>query len=172
MKRIVNPPPGPIKLKTCKNNHEYVVGHGCQTCNNERTRLWRLKHKNYVSEQNKLHRAKNKDSLIAYTRAWRLKNPFYYKARQQNFPERFRESTMRRKAAKLQRTPKWLTEGDLIEIKWAYLIAATKTKATGVEYQVDHIVPLQGKNVSGLHVPWNLQVISKSENCKKNNRFE
>jgi 5-methylcytosine-specific restriction endonuclease McrA len=45
-------------------------------------------------------------------------------------------------------------------------------KSTGVQWHVDHIIPLQGKNVSGLHVPENLQVIQGSLNIKKGNRFD
>jgi len=70
----------------------------------------------------------------------------------------------KRKAAKLQRTPKWLTEQQLSEIRKLY-----ETCPKG--YHVDHIVPLQGKNVSGLHVPWNLQVIPAKDNIKKSNKF-
>jgi 5-methylcytosine-specific restriction endonuclease McrA len=73
--------------------------------------------------------------------------------------------SMKRHTAKLRRTPKWLTKEHLLEIKTLYV------RATEARLEVDHIVPLQGKNVSGLHVPWNLQLLTKSENRRKCNRF-
>lgn len=68
----------------------------------------------------------------------------------------------KRRAAKLKATPKW---ADLDEIKNVYLEA----KYFGMH--VDHIVPLQGKNVCGLHVWDNLQLLSPSENIKKGNKY-
>lgn len=54
----------------------------------------------------------------------------------------------------------------------AYHIAELRTKMTGIAHHVDHIIPLRGKNVSGLHVPLNLQVITFSENQRKTNKFQ
>ena len=78
---------------------------------------------------------------------------------------------MKRNAAKKNRTPSWLTVHDLWMIEQAYDIAAKRTEMFGIPFHVDHIVPLQGKIVSGLHVPWNLQVITGKENQIKSNRF-
>jgi len=86
-------------------------------------------------------------------------------------PHLFAAKTRQRKASKLQRTPKWLSPEQLKQIKMFYAEAAELTKLLGEWYEVDHIVPLQGKTVSGLHVPWNLQILSKSENSAKGNRL-
>jgi hypothetical protein len=76
----------------------------------------------------------------------------------------------KRKATILQRTPIWDPDAHLIVAK--YQLAAMLTKASGIEYHVDHIIPLQGRKVSGLHVFFNLRVIPGSDNVKKSNSFQ
>jgi hypothetical protein len=77
----------------------------------------------------------------------------------------------KRRSAKLQRTPKWLNQEHLKQIETTYQIAVDLTNKTGVPHHVDHIIPLLGKAVSGLHVPWNLQVLTAVENQSKSNKF-
>ena len=75
----------------------------------------------------------------------------------------------KRRAVQLQRTPSWDPDAHLIVAK--YQVAAMLSQASGTPYHVDHIIPLQGKNVSGLHVFSNLRVIPGVENVKKSNKY-
>ena len=68
-------------------------------------------------------------------------------------------------------TPPWLSRKQKSEIRQLYQIAITMTQTTGEQYVVDHIVPLRGESVCGLHVPWNLRVITQDENLKKSNKL-
>lgn len=84
-----------------------------------------------------------------------------------------RAATQRKRlSAKLHRTPSWLTADDYLKIRCLYQVARMRTTETGYVWHVDHILPLQGKNVCGLHVPWNLQVIPATENLRKYNKHE
>ena len=81
-------------------------------------------------------------------------------------------TTAKRRAARIQRTPTWLTDIDHERIKNEYKLAALLSKIEGIKWTVDHKIPLQGKLVSGLHTPSNLQVMRASENYAKRNKFE
>ena len=75
------------------------------------------------------------------------------------------------KHKKLKATPKWLTEQHKKEIKEVYNLANQLTLLTGIEHEVDHIIPIKSEIVSGLHVPWNLQVLTRKENRAKSNKL-
>jgi hypothetical protein len=78
----------------------------------------------------------------------------------------------KRRAVKLEATPKWLTTEMLTEIETIYFNAQGLTELTGIDFHIDHRVPLQGEEILGLHVPWNLQILTQHENCSKSNRYE
>lgn len=88
-----------------------------------------------------------------------------------NNPHKVNADTAKRRAAKQQATPLWVTKEMFLEIRDLYKVAKLLEKKTGIVHHVDHIVPLNGKDVSGLHVPWNLRVITATENLSKSNKL-
>jgi 5-methylcytosine-specific restriction endonuclease McrA len=120
----------------------------------------------------------NPEIVKANIKNWHLANKEYckivYGAKQKawinNNRDKVRAKDARRHAAELKRTPKRLTSLQYQQIQIFYKSAVDLTKEFNIKMEVDHIVPLQGKNVSGLHVPWNLQILTKVDNMKKGNR--
>lgn len=102
----------------------------------------------------KIYRHKNHTRIQKQIRAWAVANNGKINA-----------ASAKRHAQKLNATPPWLTKSHWEEIRKIYDLAVQKSLT------VDHIIPLQGENVCGLHVPWNLQLLSAEQNFKKGNRF-
>lgn len=116
-------------------------------------------------EKNKaevIARAQARDTakVTQYKAEHKARNPDYYRALVSFRRRRFRLAT-----------PKWLTAEDKMEIRLKYRLAIELSRRTGVRHAVDHTVPLQGEEVCGLHVPWNLEVITQDENLKKSNKL-
>jgi 5-methylcytosine-specific restriction endonuclease McrA len=82
-----------------------------------------------------------------------------------------RADTSVRKRRHREATPKWLTPAERRQMRDLYVQARKMTELTRERYVVDHIVPLRGEEVCGLHVPWNLRVITQEENLKKSNKL-
>ena len=87
-------------------------------------------------------------------------------------PDKKRAKNAKKRAKNSLRVPDWLTKQDWETIRTYYTEAVAKSHTTGFAWEVDHIIPLNGKEVSGLHVPNNLQVIPKSENASKSNKYQ
>lgn len=79
-----------------------------------------------------------------------------------------REAALRKRRSK-KATPKWLTKEHKQQIVDTYELMRDCRAVTGEDYHVDHIVPLRGENICGLHVPWNLQVLPAYVNISKSN---
>ncbi len=87
-----------------------------------------------------------------------------------------RERNKIRKAAMVKRNrvakPKWLSAKQMKAIHEIYRDMRTRNRLAGkIEYHVDHVVPLNGETVCGLHVPWNLEVVKAKDNIAKSNTY-
>ena len=119
---------------------------------------------------------KNREKRLAYARDHYAENKDVIKARVKSYAKANKSKVTavkaKYRAAKYQATPDWLTKEHLQEIEEFYEIARDLAWLNeGEVLQVDHIVPLQGKEVCGLHVPWNLQILSKAKNISKFNKL-
>lgn len=115
-----------------------------------------------ANKEQVINAAKTRPSHVKkmYQSAWKERNIVWVRA-----------DTKARRRKHREATPKWLSRKQKSEIRQLYQIAITMTQTTGEQYVVDHIVPLRSHEVCGLHVPWNLRVITQEENLKKSNKL-
>jgi len=125
-----------------------------------RAKQWKAENKAQVNAANQTYRDNNKEKVAKSHKTWAMNNQ-----------DKVIANIARRHAAKLRRTPKWLTAEQRKQIEDIYREAKMREVETGIKHHVDHIIPLQGKLVSGLHVPENLRVITALENHRKFNRY-
>ncbi len=148
----------------------------CVACKAISNAKHRLKHKDTIAQKKQDEYFKNQEENKAKRVADYLNNKEAYKARakawKQNNKARHNALCMMRHTKKLHATPTWLTKEDIDKIGCFYSVAQMLSKHGNEPYEVDHIIPLQGKDVCGLHVPWNLQVITQEQNCRKRNKYK
>lgn len=113
----------------------------------------------------------SKESSRKAAAAWRQRNPTYHKEHYKANKTQYVINRANRRAAQELATPPWLTAINKAQIAEHYEIAKAKEMQTGVKYHVDHVVPIHNPEMCGLHVPWNLQVITAKENLSKGWRF-
>lgn len=138
------------------NEQAYRVKHRARILAREQT--YRDTHLTEIREQKRLDRLARPDLFKRRLQAWIAANP-----------GRVVAHAAARRGSVQRATPPW---ADLKAIAAIYAEAARRQRGTGVRYHVDHIVPVQGRNVSGLHVAANLQILTQAENLRKHNRHE
>jgi len=143
--------------KVCKYKHKWLKNN--RETYREIVRNWNKRNHDRVYETNKTWRKANLARVRELERRRSKANP-----------HKIRAKAKRRHAIKLKAMPSWLTAEHKQQIADIYEQAVLCEQLTGVKHHVDHEIPLRGKNVRGLHVPWNLQVLEARENLSKGNR--
>jgi hypothetical protein len=134
--------------------------------------------KEYRREYNKQYKEKNTEKIKEEKRKWiqldRARYPEKYREQQKEWRKNNPEKALKRdvylRSRKTKAMPNWLSEQDKFEIEMYYRLARSRSMFERQEFHVDHVLPLKGKTLSGLHVPWNLRVIPGEDNRRKSNK--
>jgi hypothetical protein len=147
----------------------------CKKCSDISSKIYNELNPEINAASKKAYRDRNIDQIKIDQQNYKQNNPGKVKNTKQLWKKsnigKVNANTAKRRAAKLQRTPRWLNEIQLLEIQYFYTLTKELQWLANEPLEVDHIVPLQGKNVSGLHVPWNLQILPAKTNSAKKNNF-
>lgn len=140
----------------------------CKTCQKKYDEARFKKNRAKILQQSKSYYESNIEEARTKRAEWRENHKAYAaeygKLYRQLNPGKELAKTRKYSLAKKNTVPKWLTLAQIKEIQSIY-----ENCPDG--YEVDHIVPIQGKKVRGLHVPWNLQYLTIEENRKKSNKY-
>lgn len=101
------------------------------------------------------------DAVAAIKDRWRIKNL-----------DRMAAHSAAYRSRRAQATPGWLAENDMNDMVAIFAMSERISRCTGIRHEVDHIVPLKGESVCGLHVPWNLAPVPARFNRSKGNRLK
>jgi hypothetical protein len=148
-----------LKLEWQNSNElrsEYFKNYSQQESVKEKKHEWYISNREQVIERAK---TRPPEQLREYRNTWKKNNKVQVNA-----------DTKARRRKHREATPIWLSRKQKSEIRQIYQIAITMTQSTGEQYVVDHIIPLRSEIVCGLHVPWNLRVITREDNLIKSNK--
>lgn len=162
------------KKKNIEKSNAYQKKHNEKSETKLRYKKWADENREHVNKQSRERNAPKRKELNARTRELRARdnnkshnesNKAYKKAN----PHIINEQKMRRAVKKKQGS---LDLGLNKEIQEIYKTCSDIQAATGIKHNVDHIIPVLNKDVCGLHVPWNLQILPQLQNIKKTNKFD
>lgn len=153
----------PHEYFTKNPRYNFGITYKCKDCFNEEKRQYYRDNRNRILGNQKRSVIKRKAAgkdVNKPSREYSKRNPQY---------KRF-YAAQRRKYARVA-TPSWLSEDQKADMKAVYDLRDKFSSLCGVDYHVDHIIPLRGDNVCGLNVPWNLQLLEAKLNMAKGNTY-
>ena len=152
----------------------------CRRCRQLQSYEWNKNNRDKKNASDKKWRDANPEKLwwrrnpeehkirtVIASKKWKESNPTYHHNHYLKNQTKYVAARAKRRAAQENATPTWLTAIHKAQIQEMYDISLARNTQTGVKHHVDHIIPIMGKLVSGMHVPWNLQVITATENLTK-----
>jgi len=135
------------------------LSHRCRECTSEYHADWYKK---------------NAEKKKKASQVWVKKNPERKKSNDKRRYDIDKSTALHHATMRFRRkqkaTPAWLNEEQKSKIRMMYWLASDLFAISGEPYEVDHIIPIKGKGVCGLHVPWNLQILPKDINRSKGNK--
>lgn len=152
-----------MRLTSCNHCIECAKAHSAKWVESNRGKAaarckrWRERHPEQVSAAKLEWREGNRDRHRALALAWRNENL-----------GRARANTRKYQATLSMAMPPWADADAIVAI---YDEAVRLERETGIDHHVDHIIPLNGKTVSGLHVAWNLEPKPRAVNRAKGGKF-
>jgi hypothetical protein len=158
--------------KNLKDGHSYY----CKECVKQLATIWYLKNKTRpdraparTAEQIRaVDRARSKAKWVSMTEEARETKREAFRRWSAKYPEKVRQRSRLREARAAHQKPRWAKQSLMNDI---YRLATIATRETGIQFTVDHIVPLKSRLVCGLHVEHNLTILEASANFKKGNKF-
>ena len=158
--------------RECKQTKDKTYAEKNREAARKRAKDWRKNNLQKAKESCKKWRNENPEKMAAYKKKWSKEN----KARKNKLASEWKKknshkvlaNTRSRQALKLNATPAW---ADKVAIDYIYYAAKVIERVYGTKWHVDHIIPLKGKNVCGLHVQNNLQLLAPLDNLKKSNKL-
>jgi len=131
----------------------------CKSCRNKKYKEY------YKANRDRINASNLKRYYLNHEESKKKCLDYYYNNKDVVF-----NNCAKRRAAKTSSIPNWVDEQHYKRIKSIYSTCRKVSETTEIPHHVDHIVPLQGENICGLHVWWNLRIIPAKENLSKGNR--